>query len=59
MEQVLRELTDERLERMTEPGYPESVSFPVRRCHGAVVNEEWMHREYAERDLASVEGRST
>lgn len=63
VERVLRELTDERLERMTEPvrepGYPESVSFPVRRCLGAVVNEEWLHREYAERDLASLEGRST
>jgi hypothetical protein len=24
-----------------------------------VVNEEWLHREYAERDLARLEGRST
>jgi len=57
---VLRELTDERLQEMTqpvlEPGYPESESFPVRRCLGAVVNEEWLHREYAERDLARIEG---
>jgi hypothetical protein len=59
---VLEELTDERLEEMTqpvlEPGYPESESFPVRRCLGAVVNEEWLHRDYAERDLAVLEGRS-
>jgi hypothetical protein len=60
---VLGELTDERLEQMTrpvlEPGYPESESFPVRRCLSAVVNEEWLHREFAERDLASLEARST
>jgi hypothetical protein len=58
---VLGELTDERLQGMTEavmePGYPESESFPVRRCLGAVLNEEWLHREYAERDLAVLEGR--
>lgn len=61
--QVLHELTDERLDELTrpvlEPGYPESESFPVRRCLNAVVSEEWMHREYAERDLAILEGRST
>jgi hypothetical protein len=59
---VLRELTDERLDAMTtpvlEPGYPESESFAVRRCLRTVVNEEWAHREYAERDLARLEGRS-
>ena len=59
---VLDELTDERLDEMTEPvlepGYPESESFPVRRCLGAVINEEWLHREYAERDLAGLERRS-
>jgi hypothetical protein len=59
---VLEELTDQRLEEMTEPvlepGYPESRSFPMRRCLGAVVQEEWLHREYAERDLAVLEGRS-
>ena len=55
---VLRELTDERLGAMTlpvpDPGYPESKSFPVRRCLGAVVSEEWLHREYAERDLTRL-----
>jgi hypothetical protein len=59
---VLDELTDERLKQMTdpvpEPGYPESMSFPVRRCLGAVVNEEWLHREYAERDLSVLEQRT-
>jgi hypothetical protein len=59
---VLGELTDDNLEAMTrpvlEPGYPASESFPVRRCLGAVVNEEWLHREFAERDLAALEARS-
>jgi hypothetical protein len=61
--EVLRDLSDERLETMTEPvlepGYPSSESFPVRRCLGAVVSEEWLHREYAERDLAVLEGRGS
>jgi hypothetical protein len=61
--QVLDELTDERLDEMTEPvleaGYPESTSFPVRRCLSTVLNEEWLHREYAERDLTVLEQRST
>ncbi len=56
---VLHDLTDERLAEMTrpvlEPGYPESESFLVQRCLGAVVSEEWLHREYAERDLARLE----
>jgi hypothetical protein len=30
----------------------------MRRCLGAVVNEEWLHREFAERDLAVLERRS-
>jgi hypothetical protein len=59
---VLDDLTDERLEAQTEPvlepGYPESKAFPVRRCLGAVLDEEWLHRTYAERDLAVLESRS-
>ena len=57
--ELLDELTDERLEEMTEPvlepGYPASQPYLVRRCLRAVVNEEWLHREYAERDLAALE----
>ena len=53
--QVLADLTDEKLDGMTEPvaapGYPEAESFAVRRCLRAVLNEEWEHRLYAERDL--------
>jgi hypothetical protein len=58
---VLATLTDETLAGDTTPvatpGYPESTSFPVRRCVGAVLNEEWEHRLYAERDLAALESR--
>ncbi len=59
--QVLEDLTDQRLEEttepVTEPGYPESQPFPVRRCLSAVVNEEWLHREFAERDLTVLQQR--
>ena len=59
---VLDDLTDDRLEGTTqpvlEPGYPESEPFAIRRCLGAVVNEEWLHRVYAERDLVRLEGRA-
>jgi hypothetical protein len=54
-------LTDGRLDEqtvaVTEPGYPEPQSYPVRRCLGAVVAEEWQHRLYAERDLDVLTGR--
>jgi hypothetical protein len=57
--QVIADLTDERLaamtEPVTEPGYPEPESFPVRRCLQAIVNEEWEHRLYAERDFDGLE----
>jgi hypothetical protein len=53
--EVIARLTDEVLAGMTEPvlepGYPASESFPVRRCLGAILNEEWLHRQFAERDL--------
>jgi DinB family protein/pentapeptide repeat protein len=63
MRSVLAGLTDEYLAGMTkpvtEPGYPESKSFPVRRCLGAIVNEEWEHRLFAERDLDVLASRGT
>lgn len=58
---VLGDLTDAGLDAMTEPvaepGYPDWESFAVRRCLRAVVNEEWLHREFAERDLGVLEQR--
>jgi uncharacterized protein YjbI with pentapeptide repeats len=57
--QVLAGLTDEKLADMTEPvmepGYPEPASFAVRRCLQAILNEEWEHRLYAERDFDALE----
>jgi hypothetical protein len=60
--QLIAELTDEKLDSMTEPvmepGYPESQSFPVRECLRVVLSEEWEHRLYAERDLDVIASRS-
>ncbi len=57
--QVISDLTDEKLagmtEPVTEPGYPEPEAFAVRRCLQAIVNEEWEHRLYAERDFDVLE----
>jgi hypothetical protein len=60
---VLASLTDEKLagrtEPVREPGYPEPESFAVRRCLQAILNEEWEHRLYAERDFDVLESRSS
>jgi hypothetical protein len=52
-------VTDAELDRATDeqeaPGWPQR-SFPVRQCLLIVLNEEWEHRRYAERDLAVLEG---
>jgi len=51
---VLASLTDEELASevtRTEPGWPQAESFPVREGLRVVINEEWEHRLYAERDL--------
>jgi uncharacterized protein YjbI with pentapeptide repeats len=60
---VFAELTDAELAGMTvpviAPGYPEPESFAVRRCLGAILNEEWEHRLYAERDLDVLESRQS
>ena len=59
---VVADLTDEQLGGTTtavvEPGYPESESFPVSRCLQALLDEEWQHRLYAERDLDALEARA-
>jgi uncharacterized damage-inducible protein DinB len=59
--QVIDGLTDESLAADTEPvngpGWPRPVSYPVRECLLVVLNEEWEHRLYAERDLAVLETR--
>jgi uncharacterized protein YjbI with pentapeptide repeats len=61
--QVIEGLTDESLDGLTEPveapGWPEPRSYPVRDCLLVILNEEWEHRLYAERDLDSLEARGT
>jgi hypothetical protein len=58
---VIAALTDDVLSGETDPvkppGYPPAGSYPVRRCLRAIINEEWLHRRYAERDLAVLEQR--
>jgi hypothetical protein len=52
---LLDELTDESLAGWTTPvegpGWPPPRSFEVRECLLIVLNEEWHHRKFAERDL--------
>lgn len=62
MRRVVDGLADEQLDGQTEPlvgpGWPdEGETFPVRECLLIVLNEEWWHRVYAERDLAVLEER--
>jgi hypothetical protein len=58
---VFDDLTEEQLAGETEPveatGWPPPRSFPVAECLLIVLNEEWEHRLYAERDLAVLEAR--
>jgi DinB family protein len=60
---VLDTLTDDQLSTESPPlvgaGWPpEGTTYRVRECLSIVLNEEWYHREYAERDLAVIEGRT-
>jgi hypothetical protein len=58
---VVDGLTEESLDGHTEPvegpGWPPPRSFPVRTCLLVVLNEEWEHRLYAERDMDALEAR--
>ena len=58
---VIATLTDDVLAGETDPvpapGYPPAGRYPVRRCLRAILNEEWQHRLFAERDLAVLEQR--
>ena len=55
---VIDGLTDESLAAQTEPveapGWPPPRSFPVRECLLTVLNEEYWHRQFAERDLDAL-----
>ena len=58
---LLGDLTDQSLNANTTPvegpGWPRPRSYPVRECLLIVLNEEWCHRQFAERDLAVLESR--
>jgi uncharacterized protein YjbI with pentapeptide repeats len=58
---VIDDLTDASLDAHTEPvegpGWPRPRSYPVRECLLVILNEEWEHRLYAERDLNALEAR--
>jgi uncharacterized damage-inducible protein DinB len=62
VEDFLMTLTDEQLAGTTTPvgtpGYPAGITYAVARCLGAVVREEFLHRTFAERDLAVLEARA-
>jgi hypothetical protein len=59
--QVIEGLTDESLAADTEPvdapGWPRPRSYPVRDVLLIILNEEWWHRQFAERDLTVLESR--
>ena len=61
--QVIESLTDESLAGHTEPvegpGWPPPRSFEVRECLLVTLNEEWCHRQFAERDLDALQARGT
>ena len=59
--QVMAKLTDDKLAQTvtrTEPGHPKEVDIPVKQCLLVLLNEEWEHRLYAERDLATLKATS-
>jgi hypothetical protein len=60
--EVIDGLTDESLAGDTEPvegpGWPKARSYPVRECLLIILNEEWEHRLYAERDMDALGTRS-
>jgi hypothetical protein len=61
--QVVDGLTDESLDGDTEPvegpGWPEARSYAVRECLLVILNEEWEHRLYTERDLDALQEGSS
>ncbi|MGH3334471.1 MAG: DinB family protein, partial [Nocardioides sp.] len=56
-------LTDESLTAHTEPvegpGWPPPECFPVREVLLIILNEEWYHRLFAERDLDALEAAAS
>jgi len=61
--EVVEGLTKVSLRGHTEPvegpGWPDNRSDPVRERLLCILNEEWEHRLYAERDRAALEARES
>lgn len=56
--EVISALTEEQLGSTvtrTDPGWPVAESFPLKECLDIILNEEWEHRLYAERDLTALQ----
>ena len=56
----LDQLTEQQLAGDTTPvttttGWPRPISYPIHDCLSIVLNEEYQHRQYAERDLTTLE----
>lgn len=59
---VIGALSSEQLEKTvtrTEPGWPQLEDFALAQCLSIVINEEWHHRLYAERDLDALTAAPT
>ncbi|MFC0527584.1 DinB family protein [Phytohabitans kaempferiae] len=59
--EVVDGLTDASLDALTEPveapGWPDPRGYQVREVLLLILNEEWEHRLYAERDLTALAAR--
>ena len=56
------ELTEQRIDSTVDfasEGWPFTERFHVGQCLSTVVNEEWHHRNFAERDLDRLIARTT
>lgn len=55
----LDDLDDEQLDGHTEPvdgpGWPPAHRYRVRECLLTILNEEWLHRQFAVRDVDALQ----
>ena len=59
---LLEPITDDGIDATVGPHdtpglFPPGATFTVRQCLDIVVREEWLHHEYATRDLTILEAR--
>ena len=51
------ELASGSTEPVVAPGWPTPDNYPVREALAIIINEEWWHRQFAERDLEALPSR--